>query len=61
MVHAIFYGLLVIVLLVTNMLHLNLERKQLNAIKWWREKAVQYECELNALKEKQSKRKTIKK
>lgn len=57
MVHGIFYGLLVIILLVTNMLHLKTIRKQQASIDWWRDKCVKNEQDLRELKEKQNKRK----
>lgn len=61
MVHGIIYGLLVIVLLVTNLLHIEDKNRLEENIDYWREKAVKNENELNALKEKQTKKKTIKK
>lgn len=57
MVDGIFYGLLVIVLLVTNVLHIKINRKQQASIDWWRNKCVKNEQELRELKEKQNKRK----
>lgn len=61
MVDGIFYGLLVIVLLVTNVLHIKINRKQQASIDWWRNKCVKNEQDLRELKEKSNKRKTIKK
>lgn len=61
MVHGIIYGLLVIILLVTNMLHLKTIRKQQASIDWWCNKCVQYEQDLRELKEKQIKKKSNKK
>lgn len=61
MVHGIIYGLLVMVLLVTNLLHIQEKNRLKDNRDFWREKAVKNENELNALKEKQTKRKTIKK
>lgn len=61
MVHGIIYGLLVMVLLVTNLLHIQEKNRLKDYRDYWREKAVKNENELNALKEKQPKRKTIKK
>lgn len=57
MVDGIFYGLLVIVLLVTNVLHIKINRKQQASIDWWRNKCVKNEQDLRELKEKQNKRK----
>lgn len=58
MVHGFIYGLLVVVLLVTNLLHIK-RIKNLNAsIKWWRERCVKQEQELFDLKEKQNKKKS---
>lgn len=61
MVHGIIYGLLVIVLLVTNLLHIEEKNRLKDNRDCWREKAVKNENELNALKENQPKCKTIKK
>ena len=61
MVHGIIYGLLVMVLLVTNLLHIQEKNRLKDNRDYWREKAVKNENELNALKEKQTKKKTIKK
>jgi Mg2+/citrate symporter len=61
MVHGIIYGLLVMVLLVTNLLHIEEKNRLKDNRDYWREKAVKNENELNALKEKQTKRKTVKK
>ena len=61
MVHGIIYGLLVMVLLVTNLLHIQEKNRLKDNRDFWREKAVKNENELNALKEKQTKKKTIKK
>lgn len=61
MVHGIIYGLLVMVLLVTNLLHIQEKNRLKDNRDFWREKAVKNENELNALKEKQTKRKTTKK
>lgn len=61
MEHGIMYGLLVMVLLVTNLLHIQEKNRLKDNRDYWREEAVKNENELNALKEKQPKRKTIKK
>lgn len=57
MVYCIFYLLLVVVLIASNLFHIRYERKQEKIIKWWCNKCVQYEQELRELKEKQNKRK----
>jgi hypothetical protein len=57
MVHIIFYGLSVIALFVTILLHLYRIRKMKATIKWWCAKCVKYEQELREIKEKQNKRK----
>jgi hypothetical protein len=49
------------VLLVTNLLHTQEKNRLKDNRDFWREKAVKNENELNALKEKQTKKKTIKK
>lgn len=61
MAHGIIYGLLIMVLLVTNLLHIQEKNRLKDHRDYWREKAVKNENELNALKDKQPKRKTIKK
>lgn len=61
MVHGIIYFVLLAVIIATNTYHYKVERKQSAEIDWWREACVKNENELNALKEKQTKRKTIKK
>lgn len=61
MVHGIIYFILLAIIIATNTYHYKVERKQNAELDWWREKAVKNENELNALKEKQPKRKTIKK
>ena len=61
MVHGIIYFILLAIIIATNAYHYKVERKQNAEIDWWREVCVKNENELNALKEKQTKRKTIKK
>lgn len=61
MVHGIIYFVLLAIIITTNTYHHKVERKQNAEIDWWREACVKNENELNALKEKQTKRKTIKK
>jgi hypothetical protein len=61
MVHGIIYFALLSIIIVTNTYHYKVECKQNAEIDWWREACVKNENELNALKEKQTKRKTIKK
>jgi hypothetical protein len=61
MVHGIIYFALLAIIIATNTYHYKVERKQNAEIDWWREECVKNENELNALKEKQTKRKTIKK
>lgn len=61
MEHGIMYGLLVIILLATNLLHIQEKNRLKDNRDYWREEAVKNENELKALKEKQPKRKTIKK
>jgi hypothetical protein len=61
MVYGIIYFVMLAIIIVTNTYHYMVERKQNAEIDWWREECVKNENELNALKEKQTKRKTIKK
>lgn len=61
MVHGIIIFVLIAIIIATNTYHYKVERKQNAEIDWWREACVKNENELNALKEKQTKRKTIKK
>lgn len=61
MVHGIIYFVLLAIIIATNTYHYVVEHNLNAEIAWWREKAVKNENELNALKEKQTKRKTIKK
>ena len=61
MVHGIIYFILLAAIVATNMYHYKVERELNAEIDWWREACVKNENELNALKEKQTKRKTIKK
>lgn len=61
MVHGFIYVALLAIIIATNTYHYKVERKQNAEIDWWREACVKNENELNALKEKQTKRKTIKK
>lgn len=61
MVHGIIYFILLAIIIATNTYHYKVERKQNADIDYWREASVKNENELNALKEKQPKRKTIKK
>lgn len=61
MVHGIIYFGLFLIIVVTNTYHYKVVRKQNAEIDWWREACVKNENELKALKEKQTKRKTIKK
>lgn len=61
MEHGIIYGLLVMILLATNLLHIQEKNRLKDKMDYWREEAIKNENELNALKEKQPKRKTIKK
>ena len=61
MVHGIIYFIALAVIIATNTYHYKVERKQNAEIDWWRKACVKNENELNALKEKQTKRKTIKK
>jgi hypothetical protein len=61
MVHGIIYFGMLAIIIATNTYHYKVERKQNAEIDWWREACVKNENELNALKEKQTKRKTIKK
>ena len=56
MVHGIIYGLLVMVLFVSNLLHIEEKNRLKDSRDYWREKAVKNENELNALKEKKPKR-----
>lgn len=61
MVHGIIYFALLAIIIATNTYHYKVERNLNAEIDWWRKKAIKNENELNALKEKQTKRKTIKK
>lgn len=61
MVHEFIYFVLLAILIATNTYHFKVEREKDGEIDWWREACVKNENELNALKEKQTKRKTIKK
>lgn len=61
MAHGIIYFGLLAIIIATNTYHYKVERRQNAEIDWWREACVKNENELNALKEKQTKRKTIKK
>jgi hypothetical protein len=61
MVHGIIIFALLAIIIATNTYHYKVERKQNAEIDWWRVACVKNENELNALKEKQPKRKTIKK
>ena len=61
MVHGIIYFVLLAVLIIPSCFHYKVERKQEAELDYWREACVKNENELNALKEKQPKRKTIKK
>lgn len=61
MVHGIIYFVLLAIIIATDTYHYKVERKQNAEIDWWRKACVKSENELNALKEKQTKRKTIKK
>ena len=61
MVHGIIYFILLAIIIATNTYHHVVERNLNAELDWWRKKAVKNENELNALKEKQPKRKTIKK
>ena len=61
MVHGIIYFVLLAILIITNCFHYKVERRQEAELDFWREACVKKENELNALKEKQTKRKTIKK
>lgn len=61
MVHGFIYFGLFLIIVVTNTYHYKVVRKQNAEIDYWREACVKNENELNALKEKQTKRKTIKK
>lgn len=61
MVHGIIYFVLLAIIAATNTYHYKVERNLNAEIGCWRKKAVKNENELNALKEKQTKRKTIKK
>lgn len=61
MVHGIIYFGLLAIIIATNTYHYKVERELNAEIDWWRDACVKNENELNALKEKQTKRKTIKK
>lgn len=52
MVHGIIYGLLVMVLLVTNLLHTQEKNRLKDKRDYWREACLKNENELNALKGK---------
>lgn len=61
MVHGIIYFVMLAIIIASNTYHYKIERKQNAEIDWWREACVKNKNELSALKEKQTKRKTIKK
>jgi hypothetical protein len=61
MVHGIIYFGLLAIIIATNTYHYKVERNLNAEIGWWRKACLKNENELNALKEKQTKRKTIKK
>ena len=61
MVHGIIYFVLLAIIIATNAYHYKVERIKNAEIDWWREACLKNKDELNALKEKQTKRKTIKK
>ena len=61
MVHGIINFIALAIIIATNTYHYKVERRQAAELDWWREACVKNENELNALKEKQTKRKTIKK
>ena len=61
MVHGIVYFVLLAIIIVTNTYHYKVERMQNAEIDYWREACLKNGNKLNALKEKQTKRKTIKK
>lgn len=61
MVHGIIYFVMLAIIIASITYHYKIERKQNAEIDWWREACVKNENELNALKEKQTKRKTTKK
>lgn len=61
MVYGITYFFLLAIIIATNAYHYKVERNLNSEIDWWREVCVKNRNELNALKEKQTKRKTIKK
>lgn len=60
MVHGIIFFVMLAIIIASNTYHYKVERKLNAEIDWWREACVKNENELNALKEKQTKRKTIK-
>lgn len=61
MAHGIIYFGLLAIIIATNIYHYTVERNLNAEIDWWRKACVKNENELNALKEKQTKKKTIKK
>lgn len=61
MVHGIIYFVLLAIIIATNAYHYKVERIKNAEIDWWRTACIRNRNELNALKEKQPKRKTIKK
>lgn len=61
MVHGFIIFTLIAIIIATNTYHYEVERNLNAEIDWWRKACVNNENELNALKEKQTKRKTIKK
>lgn len=61
MVHGIIIFILIAIIIATNTYHFEVASKLNAEIDWWREACVKNENELKALKEKQTKRKTIKK
>lgn len=61
MVHGFIIFVLIAIIIATNTYYYKVVRKQNAEIDYWREACVKNENELKALKEKQTKRKTIKK
>ena len=61
MVHGIIYFVMLAIIVVINAYHHGVERKLNAELDWWRKVCIENENELNALKEKQPKRKTTKK
>lgn len=61
MVHGIIYFVMLAIIIAINTYHYKVERNLNAELDYWREACVKNENELNALKEKQTKRKTIKK